>query len=132
MKLQLIRKYLKPSYTIGNLFIDDVFVCDTLEDTVRDLSIEPKIPGETAIPYGTYKVVLNYSEKFNMILPLLQDVPQFKGVRMHAGNTHKDTEGCILVGKNNVVGALTNSRNCLKFIIERLSEEPDDIAIEIC
>lgn len=110
MVLLLKRKYLADTYTIGDLYIDGVFVANTLEDKVRDLSKEKKVYGQTAIPYGTYKVSWTYSPKFKKYTPLIEDVPQFNGVRIHSGNTAKDTLGCILVGENKQKGMVLNSR----------------------
>ena len=107
LKVQRIAK--KPTYTIGRLYIDGEYFCDTLEDRVRDLSKEAKVKGQTAIPTGRYRVYLTYSPRFKRILPLLEDVPQFTGVRIHRGNTAKDTEGCILVGYNREVGKVLDS-----------------------
>lgn len=94
MKLLLQRHMTTPAFTHGDLYVDGVFECVTLEDTVRD----EKIKGITAIPAGTYKVVLTRSDRFNRIMPLLVDVPNFEGIRIHSGNTSRDSEGCILVG----------------------------------
>lgn len=105
MKLTLKRIFLGTDYTIGKLYIDGEYFCDTLEDTVRD----EKIPGETAIPCGIYDVVVNMSNKFKRKLPLLLNVPNFTGIRIHRGNTAKDTEGCILVGENREKGKVLNS-----------------------
>ena len=105
--MELYRKYKKSDYTIGKLYINGTYFCDTLEDTVRPNGV--KVYGETAIPYGKYKVVLSYSPKFKRVLPEILSVPMFTGVRMHRGNWAKDTLGCILVGKNKVVGGLTES-----------------------
>lgn len=110
MKLTLKRIALKPSYTIGHLYIDGKYFCDTIEDKVRDLSKEKKIKGQTAIPYGTYEVTWSYSPKHKKFTPRLQNVPQFIGVLIHSGNTAADSEGCIIVGRNKVVGKVINSR----------------------
>lgn len=109
MELQVKRIAKKEAYTIGRLYIDGKYFCDTLEDRVRDLNKEAKVKGRTAIPTGRYKVFLTYSPRFKRILPLLDSVPQFTGVRIHRGNTHKDTEGCILVGYNREVGKVLDS-----------------------
>ena len=109
MELQVKRIAKKEAYTIGRLYIDGEYFCDTLEDRVRDLSKEAKVKGQTAIPTGRYRLVLTYSPRFKRILPLLEDVPQFTGVRIHRGNTAKDTEGCILVGNNREVGKVLDS-----------------------
>lgn len=93
MKLKLKREP-HPEYTVGKLYIDDIFECFTLEDIIRDV----KIKGDTAIPYGKYIVIINQSVRFKKALPLLLNVPNFEGIRIHTGNTTEDTEGCILVG----------------------------------
>ena len=110
MKLTLKRIALKPTYTIGHLYIDSKYFCDTIEDKVRDLKKESKVKGQTAIPYGTYEVTWSYSPRFKKFTPRLQNIPQFSGVLIHSGNTAADTEGCIIVGENKVVGKVINSR----------------------
>lgn len=109
MELTVKRRFKGPAYTIGSLFVDGRYLCDTLEDRVRDLSREAKIPGQTAIPAGTYGVIVNRSPKFGRELPRLQNVPDFEGVLIHRGNTAADTAGCILVGENKVKGKVVNS-----------------------
>ena len=117
MKLTLKRIALRPTYTIGKLYIDDAYFCDTLEDTVRDTNKsgkfdngEQKIKGKTAIPYGTYEIKWTYSPRFKKYTPQLMNVPSFEGVRIHAGNTSADTEGCLILGENKQVGKVLNSR----------------------
>lgn len=112
MELRVNRAYKKRDYTIGKLYIDGVFFSDTLEDPVRELKTDGsgKIKGVTAIPAGRYRVMVSRSPRFKRMLPYLHGVPFFEGVRIHAGNTAKDTEGCILVGKNNKRGWLSQSR----------------------
>ena len=109
MKLKLERLYLKPDYTIGKLYIDGKYFCDTLEDQVRDLAKERKIPGRTAIPAGVYEVIVNISPRFRRKLPRLLDVAGFDGILIHRGNTPEDTAGCILVGENKAKGRVLNS-----------------------
>ena len=111
---------------MGCLSIDGVLICDTLEPTDRQLDAltmrpEQKIYGRTAIPTGTYPVVLTYSAKFRQTLPLLLRVPYFEGVRIHAGNSAKDTAGCILVGRRTSPGQLSSSRFTLQQLLARLS-----------
>lgn len=109
MKLILTRRFKGSDYTIGELFMDGAYFCDTLEDRVRNMPTEAKIAGVTAIPTGTYKVIVNRSPKFGRELPRLVDVPYFEGVLIHRGNTNKDTAGCILVGENKQKGKVLNS-----------------------
>ena len=116
MKLLVKRKFLGKNYTIGALYIDGKYFCDTLEDRVVDIDKsgefdgdEKKVVGKSAIPYGEYKVVVNRSPKFKRELPRLVDVPHFEGILIHRGNTHQDTAGCILVGENSIRGRLSNS-----------------------
>lgn len=90
---------------IGELTMPD-FMCHTLEDAQR----LTKVMGQTAIPKGTYEVVVNYSNRFKKMLPLLIDVPNFSGVRIHSGNTEADTEGCILLGMERAADSVINSR----------------------
>lgn len=117
MKLTLKRIALRPTYTIGKLYIDDVYFCDTIEDTVRDFNKngkfdngEKKVHSKTAIPYGIYEIKWTYSPRFKKYTPQLMNVPSFEGIRIHAGNTSADTEGCLILGKNKQVGKVLNSR----------------------
>jgi hypothetical protein len=96
MILELKRIWHLKQCTIGTLSIDGLFVCYTLEDVTRPYGI--KIPGNTAIPEGEYEVTVDWSNRFQRFMPKLLEVPGFEGIRIHAGNTHKDTSGCILVG----------------------------------
>jgi hypothetical protein len=96
MKLLLKRNKFLDDRTLGELYIDGVYFCKTLEDKVRP----QKIQNETAIPAGTYNVIVNESPKFKRFLPRLLDVPNFSGVLIHAGNTPADTQGCVLVGES--------------------------------
>jgi hypothetical protein len=134
MKLRVERLWKKPAYTVGRLFVDGKLFCNTLEDTVRDLSNEKKVYGKTAIPYGEYKVVYNWSPKFGRNLPRLLNVPAFEGVLIHPGNTADDSAGCILVGRNTEVGRLTESRytsDKLNVLIEDAQRRGESITIEI-
>lgn len=100
--IRIDRYLLTDNKTIGKMYLNDKFFCDTLEDTYRgqDLS-NAKVYGETAIPNGTYRTVVNYSPAFNKQLPQLLNVPYFTGIRIHTGASEKNTEGCILVGDYN-------------------------------
>lgn len=132
MKLQLNRTYFSSEYTIGKLYIDGVYYCDTLEDTNRDINRngrfdvgEKKIPGTTCIPFGEYKVTVNVSPRFGRELPRLQNVPEFEGVLIHRGNYAKDTSGCILVGKNTIKGMVTSSTKYEVELTKKIKEAID-------
>lgn len=140
MKIISKRIAKRDTYTISNMFIDDVKFCNVLEDTDRgltsDMSLEEikktKVHGKTAIPTGTYKITLDVvSPKFSKYkqyefcqgkLPRLLDVPGFEGILMHIGNTETDTDGCLLVGDNNVVGKVTNSTVVFKELYSKMQE----------
>ena len=126
MKLKLVRKYRKETYTIGKLYVDGVYFCDTIEDKDRGLTSDMslaaiklrKIFGKTAIPAGTYRVKLTYSAKFanrpwakkyGGLVPEILDVKGFSGIRIHPGTDQYDTDGCPLVGENKVKGNVINS-----------------------
>ena len=114
MEMKLTRIAKRKGYTIGRLEVDGQYLCDTLEPTWRDLHHGArKLRGQTAIPEGRYPVVVTLSPRFKRWLPLLWGVPQFEGVRIHAGNTPADTEGCILPGENRRRGMVLNSRAAL-------------------
>lgn len=134
MKLHVQRSYKGQSYTIGDLFVNGTYLCNTLEDTVRLLTMEKKIPGKTAIPAGRYKVIVNKSPKFERDLPRLLDVPHFDGVLIHRGNIPEHTEGCILVGENKVKGKVINSTKYELKLVELLKDAQnrgEQIEIEI-
>lgn len=126
MKLQLKRKYRTNNSTIGELYIDGIFECYTLEDVERDI----KIKNETAIPKGTYKVIINQSNRFKRLLPLLINVPNFEGVRIHSGNTNHDTEGCILVGKTRSLDFIGQSRKAFDSLFKKM-QKVKEITLEI-
>ena len=109
MKLQVVRFMCGATCTIGELMVDGEHECWTLEDVVRPEGA-PKVYGETAIPYGTYPVIVAYSNRFQRDLPLLVGVPDFTGIRIHPGNTAADTHGCLLVGRSHTGGSVTESR----------------------
>ncbi len=127
MKLLLKRSFKGPDYTIGKLYIDDVYECDTLEDQDRGLTSQmsiseielKKVYGKTAIPTGTYKIDMTtvspkfkdrvWAKPYKGILPRLIDVKGYSGVLIHVGNKAEDTLGCILVGENKVKGQVVNS-----------------------
>ena len=107
-----IRRDPKPDHTPGELWVDGKFFCYTLEDVDRKLeSGGKKVYGETCIPRGQYPVVLDFSARFNIVTPHVLGVPQFDGIRIHAGNTTADTHGCPLVGSKRVGATVQGSRD---------------------
>ena len=142
MKILVKRIAKRPTYTIGKMYLDGKYFCDTLEDTDRNISQstpldtikKAKLPNNTAIPTGTYKVIVNVSPKFKRLLPRLLNVPGFDGVLIHRGNTDKDTSGCILIGENKVVGKVINSTGYetkLVSILNKAQDNKESITIEI-
>lgn len=111
MTLTLLRQNKTEHYTEGQMYLGEKKLCDTLEDKVRVIrNRQDKVIGYTAIPEGTYNVTWTYSPKFHRNLPLIEQVPWFSGIRIHAGNTAEDTSGCVLVGKKDGAGRLTMSK----------------------
>lgn len=144
MELLLKRIALKDTYTIGKLYVNGSYFCDTIEDKVRDLNKdgdlndvgEGKIPSLTAIPCGKYEITLKvkspkYSLRTNYnwckgYLPRLINVPHFDGILIHAGNTSSDSAGCILVGENKIKGQVINSMATLKKLYCSVLKEASD------
>jgi hypothetical protein len=116
VELTLKRTDFTEESTIGALYIESKFECYTLEDRVRPV----KIPGLTAIPAGSYEVVVTFSERFQRLLPLLLRVPNFDGVRIHAGNTARNTEGCVLVGQSKNTDFIGSSQAALEALFRKL------------
>lgn len=139
MNITLNRIAKKSKYTIGKLYIDGEYFCDTIEDTDRGLTQtmtdaqikSKKVYGQTAIPTGTYRIIISYSNKFKRQMPLLLNVPGFLGIRIHSGNTEKDTEGCLIVGKNKVVGKVIESKDTYNKLFSILCEANKKEAIKI-
>ena len=138
MELILTRIAKRKTYTIGRLAIRkevndeylagaaNEYFCDTLEPTWRDYAHGGrKIKGRSAIPEGRYAVVISWSPKMKAWLPILLGVPNFEGIRIHAGNTAEDTAGCILVGKNKLVGQVVDSRIWLHRLKQKIVEAKD-------
>jgi hypothetical protein len=127
MKLYLKRIHKTEHSTIGELYIDGKFQCYTLEDVEREV----KIKNETAIPKGTYKIVITYSNRFKKQLPLLLNVPNFEGIRIHSGNTNHNTEGCILIGQTRSNDFIGSSRNAFNELYKKIKNEKNiEITIE--
>lgn len=116
MELLLKRKIKSKFSTIGELFVNGVFECYTLEDVEREV----KIPAETAIAKGTYRIVVTPSNRFKRDLPLLLKVPNFEGVRIHSGNNNHNTEGCILVGQTKDVDYIGQSRFAFEKLFDKI------------
>lgn len=151
MKLTLKRIARKEGYTIGKLYIDDAYFCDTLEDRDRgleqamplDMIKRIKVKGETAIPTGTYELSMRHiSPKYSRkkafaftggVMPRLLNVPGYEGVLIHSGKTAADSEGCILVGENKAVGKVLNSMATFKALWSVLNQRKSEpITITIC
>lgn len=149
MKLILNRILKGNKYTIGELYIDGIYQCDTLEDRVRPLpevcpntpkgiacTCKEKVYGSTAIPAGTYKIVLSYSNRFKKVMPELLDVPHFLGIRIHSLNYPSETDGCIGVGvwDERSPGILKDSRktyNTLLDLLKNYSDKKEEIILTI-
>ena len=134
MKIEVNRIFKASNYTIGELSVNNNYVCDTLEDKVRVDG--EKVYAETAIPTGTYTLVLAYSNRFKKVMPEILNVPNFSGIRIHCGNSSKDTEGCLLVGKwdgktENWISDSKNSYNKLYPLLEEAFNKKENITITI-
>lgn len=142
MEITVKRKFKGNNYTIGSLYIDGKYFCDTLEDIDRGLTDNMtdsyistvKVVDQTAIPTGSYKVTITYSNRFQKLLPLINNVKGFSGIRIHSGNTKEDTSGCILVGFNTEKGKIVNSRvtfNKLFNILQDTLNNGEQVKIKI-
>ena len=134
MELTLNRIFLGSSATIGELLINDKHLCDTLEDRVRPEG--EKVYGKTAIPEGTYEVKLTHSPRFKKILPEILNVPNFSGIRIHTGNSSKDTEGCIIVGtwdgeKEDWVGSSKIAFDKLMSLLEKATNNKEKVTLTV-
>lgn len=137
----LLKRWCGPEYTIGKLYINGTYFCDTLEDKTVDLNKsgkfddgEKKVWGKSSIPFGTYQIILTVSPRFKRVLPRLLNVPHFSGILIHRGNTAKDTDGCILVGENKVKGKVINSTPYEIKLVQLMKEavkKGEKITIEI-
>lgn len=138
MEIKTDRKYKKETYTVSNMFVDGVWFCNVIEDRDRGLrSDQPisyirkvKVPSETAIPSGRYRVILSVqSAKFSKkskymwckgFLPRVMGVPGFDGILIHAGTSAADSAGCLIVGMNTEKGKVTSSMVTLKKLYEKM------------
>lgn len=128
LHLELKRKILTDKSTIGELSVNDIFECYTLEDVVRSEGV--KVYGQTAIPTGTYKVVLDFSDRFQKIMPHILDVPNFEGIRIHCGNDASSTDGCLLVGRTKSQDWIGDSKLAFNDLFPKL-QKADTIDITI-
>ena len=145
MNLYLYRRIKKSTYTIGKLYEGVSFLCNTLEDVIRELidlnddgdfndPDEGKVYGQTAIPAGRYQIKIQHSEKFNKDMPYLQNVPGFTGIMIHGGATAEHTAGCILTGENAGNGRLINGPAWSGVIREKITKaihDGEEVWIEI-
>ena len=139
MLIIVIRKEFTDAYTLGELYINDKFFCYTMEDTDRGIDEnhptgaikQIKVPKRTAIPYGDYRIMLSFSKKLKRFLPLLLDVPAFRGIRIHKGSTHEWSSGCILVGMKKGNGKLLDILEAERKLIEVLKSVNETEAIYI-
>ena len=139
MRITLIRIANRPTYCIGKLYIDGVYFSDTIEDTDRGLDdkmseaeiLKKKVKGQTAIPSGVYPVYITWSPKYKKPMPLIENVKGYSGIRIHSGNSAKDTEGCLLVGKNKEVGKVLESRKTYNELFNILNTTNEKIIIDI-
>lgn len=139
MLVVIERKWKKDTYTIGRVFIDGNFFSNSMEDKDRGLTKDMplaeikkrKVYGETAIPTGKYKVTMTYSPKYKRMMPQIMNVKGFSGIRIHSGNTAADSLGCILFGKNDKVGWISNSRETCKRFEELLNKAGGTCDLEI-
>ena len=132
MIIELFRGTFTTKTTIGKLYIDGTYQCDTLEDVVRPKG--EKVYGKTAIPTGEYEVVINFSKKYQRLMIQIMNVPMFEGIRIHSGNKAEDTEGCILVGTRKSIDWISNSVKAYKPLFEKIDkafEAGDHITIKI-
>lgn len=150
MEIKIKRIAKRETYTIGKMYIDGVYVCDTLEDrdrglkqTMTDAEIKKiKVPNETAIPTGKYRLLLNikspkfsdrqfYAQTCNGYVPRIDNVPCYSGVLIHCGNTDKDSSGCILVGENKVVGKVINSQKTFTKLMSQYLTPAKNIGVRV-
>lgn len=120
MNITVKRKTFTPKSTISEMWLDDQFECYVLEDVVRPRGV--KVFGETAIPAGTYNVVITFSNRFQRDMPLLEHVPNFDGIRIHPGNTAADTHGCLLVGRKMGPDMVMESQLAYKALFPKLQQ----------
>lgn len=140
LKAKIVRNEFADGYTMGRLYLNGKYFCDTLEDCDRSLYdkqtvteiMRIKVQGQTAIPIGVYNVRVSYSQRFKRDVPLIEGVKGFSGVRIHAGNNARDTEGCVLLGRRRSGGYIGDSRNACNAFERELAQAGDVCELEIC
>jgi hypothetical protein len=136
MKLLVVRESNQNGPTLGKLFVDNVYFCETLEDQDRQLETKgesAKVEGETCIPRGEYRVLIDFSHRFRCEMMHVMDVPYFEGIRIHAGNTKEDTHGCLLLGSARSESTVLNSRYTVKRLFDLVDSAlgvGEDVTIE--
>lgn len=133
MNLHLKRRWLTPRSTVGELYLDGVFECFVLEDRYRP-PYEAKVYGQTAIPNGRYEVRITPSPRFKRDLPLVMNVPGFKGIRIHPGNVPEHTEGCLLPGRRRETDKVLESTAAFDDLFKKLKNSgkgPHHITITV-
>ncbi len=126
IEVVLQREVFSPKFTLGRLTVDGKHFAYTCEDCDRELEAGGvKIPKQTAIPRGYYRLMVTFSQRFQKLMPLIYRVPHFEGVRIHGGNTADDTEGCPLVGR---VRTMTGVVNCAERVatLTKMIEDVED------
>ena len=132
MRIEIKRDTFTDNSTVGKMYIDGAYFCETLEDVDRKLEDGgTKVYAETCIQRGTYTLVIDYSPKYKKNMPHLLDVPQFKGIRIHPGNTDDDSEGCILVGRTRDTDFIGHSKLTYNELIIKLRDATDKIEVTI-
>jgi len=118
LEYKLMRIFHNELYTIGKFYENGIYICDTIEDIVRDIKVQDK----TAIPAGKYDVIVNMSNRFKRLLPLILNVKGFEGIRIHNGINETSSSGCIIVGENKIKGQVTNSRFWMNKVCDNMLE----------
>ena len=121
------------NFTLGRMYLDNVFLCHTCEDEDRFLEVskdgKEKVYGRTAIPRGKYRIETSFSNRFQRVLPIVRDVPYFEGIRIHGGNTAANSQGCILVGKVRTSSGIAQCADMVQRVIQQI-EDAADLGIE--
>lgn len=139
IQLKLVRDTFTDNCTLGKMYVNGTYFCETLEDKDRGLNqsltieenVRLKVKGETCIPYGKYKGIVNVSPAKKRALPRLLDVPAFQGILIHRGNNKSATLGCLLVGSTRAVGFIGNTIATELKLVDMLQQNGGNFEIEI-